>query len=246
MKSSFYPLTAMLCLSLLGSCHKDPETSPLVLPGEYQAAGTLTTAPILLYTKNGPVDNAALVDKLIARRRLGSYFSRADVPMAAGSTLTLTIRDNGTARLVFGSPAFADTVEAEVMGQSATSFVLASRDSVGGPELAATPNRCEVLAGKIRVLYPPKRCRPIAYTPGTYEQYCRFRPSRLITIRNGQLFIPQLSWLIQNQTGAGPGTSVCTLAYSGEWNALDPAILNQLVAGDTIVVQQRQVALLRQ
>ena len=92
----------------------------------------------------------------------------------------------------------------------------------------------------MEVEQPTKRC--VALPPATgYSRLCRFRPVRLLKMNAGQLFVPQLSWLVQS----GQQYASCGYAASGSWNLFNTGILNQLTAGDTLVVQERAIALLK-
>lgn len=242
MKHLFYPLVCGLFI--LAGCSNDDETQgAFVLAGDYQAATTVVTAPIALYTKDGLVNNPTLVDNLLRRRSLNTpgYFSRVDAPVT-GNGLKLSINSSGQALLISTYPTRTDTVKASVGNQTASSFTLTNADSIVAisPGSASFFYRCDLLAGNIKAVYPVKHCRAVSVSSGTVSQACGFRPVKLIEIRGGQLFVPIFSWFVE--TGQ---PTTCGTAAGGEWNTFNPAILNQLVAGDTIVVQTKSVALTR-
>jgi hypothetical protein len=245
MKHTLYLLA--LGATILTSCGSDKEDTPFVLAGEYQTGTTLmATNPIAMYTKSGEVKNDRVIDSFLKSSRLpiSTYFSRTDVPFPSADTkpLKVIIQENGKATLVAVGPTGTDSTKAEVTRQTPEYIIVSDIDSVGGPSNPSSPplTRCYQFRDKIETFYPVKHCRPVSYTSGTYEYFCKFRTIRVIEIKDGQLFIPQLSWFVRS----GRPTD-CSLVYSGEWNTFDTAILNQLVEGDTIVVQKRQVALLK-
>lgn len=247
MKKHLYLLA--LGLVLVQGCGKKSDEAPLMLPGEYQTAATIATAEIRMYTKNGPVNNPQLVDKFINRRQLGTdYFSRTDVPLPSGGSIVLTINATNQATLVFtspstsaGSPPRITTVKAEVVQQTPRYFVLAAMDSSSYGVSNRPKNACETLAEQMSGVVAEKKCVNVPDFSG-YSKSCMYRFSRVISINDGKLFIPQYSW--QVQSGAAPG-STCSYAVGGSWNIFNPAILNQLAAGDTITVQERSVALIK-
>lgn len=234
-------------LMLFAGCGKDgPEAAKPVLDGDYQAAGTLATAPIVMYTKNGPVNNPALVDRFLSRQyHANGFFSRTDVALPALNygSLTLSIRENkhATFTTVYPSNGFTSTLKTEITAQQATYFVAAKLDSVTTFIPAASANRCSQLSTQMEVAAPVKRCVNVSMATG-YSQLCTFRPIQLVKIDAGQLYIPRLSWLIQSGNLRSSG---CGLATGGAANLFNPAVLNQLAAGDTLVVQERTIALVK-
>lgn len=241
MKKHFYFLAC--AATLLSGCGK--EKAPLLLDGTYQLGPTVfATSPILLYTKAGKVDNPALLTHFLARRSLWlnpATFASADAPTPYRAPVTLIIA--GTqAKLITSSsrPTKTDTSRAEITARTDQSFVLAVFDSVS--TTGGFDNRCVTLAQQLHAVPEGARCVRLPPASG-YSGYCFVRPMRVVTIRDGKLFAPQLSWLVQANVGR---SNACGYVASREWNTFDPAVLNQLVAGDTIVVQEREIALLKQ
>ena len=225
---------------LLGGCGKDKEPS-LVLAGNFQAASTISAAAIEMYTSAGRIDNPALVDAFLARRKnLAEYFSRVEVPLPAAFSLTLAFRSNDRATYLFKNATTTDSLATEIISRSAQRLVLASLDSIGGIS-NATPGRTEQLANLIPAERAGKRCLYIPSGTNLAAQYCKERQIRLVTLHDGQAFVPQLSWIMQ--TGDSYGRSYW--AYSGVQNAFNPAVVSQLRAGDTLVVQAREIPLLK-
>lgn len=234
-------------LILAAGCSKDgPEATKLILDGDYEAASTLATAPIVMYTQNGPVNNPALVDRFLSRQYYASgFFSRNDVALPAMNygSLTLSIRGNkqATFTTVYPSNGFTDVLKTEIIAHQATYFVAAKLDSVSIFTSAGSANRCSQLSTQTEVASPVKRCVNVSMATG-YSQLCTFRPIQVVKIDAGQLYIPRLSWLIQS---GNPRNSGCGLATGGSANLFNPAVLNQLAAGDTLVVQERTIALIK-
>ena len=237
MKQIFYPL--VLGLLMLGGCSKDKEETPVVLTGEYQVGNTIVTAPIAMYTNMGAVNNQAVVDGYLRRQQLSAtYFSRTDVPTSYPNQLAIIIRDNKQVSLVTYYPNRADTVKANITSQLAKYAVLSLRDSTGLFSSASATDRCAQLAALIPTENPVKRCVNVSQATG-YSQYCKYRPVQVVGINAGQLYIPVLSWSLK----ASSTYSYCGWASYGSWNLFNKAALNQLVAGDTLVVQERSIAL---
>lgn len=240
MKLPFFSLA--FGLLIFAGCSKDaPQAAKVVLDGEYQAGATVATAPIKMYTKDGEVTNQALIDRFLSRRTwAAAYFPRTNTPIPTTSSLKVLIRGNNQASLITTSPGRTDTLKTDITAQRAAYAVLSGRDSVSVLSSSNATGRCDLLSEQMEAEQPTKRC--VALPPVTgYSRQCRFRPVRLLKIDAGQLVIPQLSWLVQS----GQQYNSCGYAASGSWNLFNTGILNQLMAGDTLVVQQRTIALLK-
>ncbi|MDJ0365298.1 hypothetical protein QMK33_09040 [Hymenobacter sp. H14-R3] len=225
--------------ALLAGCHRDAERISYDLTGKYTAVSVITAAnPIAMYTAAGQVTSQPVITRFLAKRAwLDTYFSATDAPVANNGTLTLTFRGNNRATLLSAAPGYAtDSIRAEVTDQQLTSFRLQNLDSAANFTSTTYCPRPAELAAYIKDAYPGKKC--INTSPATgYGQYCQTRPVRIIGAHGNQLYVPYFSWLVEGGR--------CSLASGGEWNTFNRAVLSHLVAGDTIVVQEREIALKR-
>jgi hypothetical protein len=235
MKYNFYVL--LVGVGLLAGCGKDKETQP-ILAGSFEAEAVIKPATIMMYTSTGVVDNQALVDKFLARRNRNSntYFSRIEVPLPATHSLTLAFRGNNRVTLLAEGATGTDSIQTDIASQSLQRLVLAQKDSVTILR-GSSADRAEQLSGMMQLEQPGQRCQILPPSSGIPSLYCRVRPIRVITRHDGRLFLPQLSWLIQTSTAY----STSYWAYKGVQNTFNSVVLNQLVAGDTLVVQAREI-----
>jgi hypothetical protein len=235
MKQPYYSL--LVLGASLTSCQKDKERISYDLSGTYTAENTLRAAnPITMYTSAGQVSNAAVITRFLAKRQnLSDYFSATDLAIPSNTTLRLAFRANNRATLLSTTPTYSDSIRTEVTDQQVASLRLQNLDSVTIlPGTSYSCQKVEELTGYIKEVYPGKRCRPLPTASG-YSQFCRQRPVRMIGAHGDQLYVPYFSWLVS----AGG----CYIAYSGEWNMFNRAVLSHLAAGDTVVVQEREIAL---
>jgi hypothetical protein len=234
MKQNFYLFLSSVIL--LAGCSKDKENQ-LVLEGNFQAGSAISAADIRMYTSTGQVNNQSLVDNFLARHKnQATYFSRVEVPLPSTFSLTLAFRVNNRVTLLSKGATSTDSILTEITSQSPQRLVLATIDSVNMPH--PTPqNRAELLSAQMVGERSGQRCFNVSISSGTYSQYCRERIIRVITRHDGNLFLPQLSWLIQSSSPYGS----FGWAYSGVQNTFNTAVLNQLTAGDTLVVQAREI-----
>lgn len=222
---------------MLAGCGKDKQNQP-TLVGSFEAEAVIKPAAIIMYTSAGVVDNQALVDKFLARRNrnVDTYFSRVEVPLPASQSLTLAFRGNNRATLLDKGPTRTDSIQTDVISQSPQRLVLAQKDSVVILRGSST-DRAEQLSGMMQLEQPGQRCQILPPSSGIPSLYCRVRPIRVITCHDGRLFLPQFSWLIQTSTAY----ATSSWSYKGVQNTFNSAVLNQLVAGDTLVVQVREI-----
>jgi hypothetical protein len=239
-----------LCLSglLLAGCSK--EKSPFVIAGEYETGTVIQPAPIQLFTKDGLIDNPQVVDKFLRQKFWKSVaFSRTDEPYS-GSALKLRIEADKRAFLISNTGTRVDTIKAFLTSQTDRYLVLSYADSVTGgvPIIKPMPGQqspCELIASKIRSESEGVHYYPVAYASGTAAYVATVRPILVIAIKNGQLFLPQFSWIIASthviSSNPYPVTATCGMAKDKERNVFNPAVVNQLTVGDTIVVQERDI-----
>ena len=241
---------------MLSACHKDPGPEepllPALTPGRYQTtASVLATSPIEVYTGTGRVTDAAIISRLVARQnRFGGsipYFSATDLPVSSWGTLTLVLHSHGQAVLLSAPTAGTgptDSTRCEITAQTPTTFTLTQLDSVGLYSPAgSTTDRCMALAEEFNNARPTKRCRRVSPASG-YSAYCRFRPVNQVVTRAGRFYWPILSWAIQS--GPPPYYNQCGRLSRTAGNLFNRTILNQLTVLDTIVVQEREIELVRQ
>ena len=225
---------------LLAGCHKDKEAEVAPdLTGTYTASATVRAAhPIVLYTKDGQVNDQNLINRFLKRQPsfFAEYFSATDQTPNTGAITQLAFRGNGRATLLTSYSSYKDSVLTKVVARPAGGLLLQYVDTTGVYTNIGLPcdTRINALAVYVRNFNAPTQCT--ALNPATgYSQYCRINPIRLVGVRDGQPFIPYLSWCLRIGT--------CSFAQGGEWNTFNPAILSRLVAGDTLVVQEREIAL---
>jgi hypothetical protein len=235
MKQHYYLL--LTAAVLLTGCRKDEERISYDLSGTYTAENTLRAAnPIAMYTSAGQVTNAAVITRFLAKRQnLSDYFSATDIAIPSNTTLRLVFRANNRATLLTTAPNYSDSIRTEVTDQQVASLRLQNLDSVTTlPGASYSCSKVSELADYIKEVYPGKRCRLLPPASG-YSQICKQRPVRVVGAHGSQLYVPYFSWLVQ--------ANGCFIAYSGEWNIFNRAVLSHLAAGDTVVVQEREIAL---
>ena len=239
MKQTFYPLA--LGLLLVSSCGKDKSGVAPVPEGEYESAATILAAPITMYTKDGAVNDPAIVDRYLNRRpSTASFFSRTATPVLYNIKITLRIKGNSKVDIITVSSGRNDTLETDITSQSSQYLVLSLKDTVKYASSGSASDRCERWGNVMLTDYPKTYCANVAQPSGNF-QVCKFRPSRLVKLQDGALYIPQLS--TSSKIRGASSNSFCSQAQAGTWNLFNLACLNQLIAGDTIVVQERQIAL---
>ncbi|HEX8328574.1 MAG TPA: hypothetical protein VF629_13615 [Hymenobacter sp.] len=230
-----------IALGLLMLCACKKENSEESLPtweGIYESEPTiLSINPIIMYTANGAVNSQNTIEKFIRRNLLltSPLFSSTNTPNPSGESYTLTIMPNNQATIAYKHPLISGSVSYAIASRSRERLHLLSVDSTSN-NLFINANRCTVLNQNVPAVSTPARCIP--GSPGV-TLFCKFRTSKLISVANGQLFAPQLSWYVKLQQSPN---AYCSSGYGGSWNIFNQSVTNQLMAGDTILVQERAFA----
>lgn len=240
MKTAFYPL-ALAGALLLGSCGKD-EPTLTVAPGDYRSGSTIiASGPVTMYTSSGSTTDLGIISRFVVRQSGGGgfpAFASADVPTTTATTLSIQankevqISESYMGQISFGRLA-------DITGQQSNYIVLTQRDST--VLFVRNTGRCERFANDLLTVRPQQRCLDKFGSSNGVLQICFYLPQRIIKQVNGKLYIPQLSWWLQQGTGSG----YCTSGGSGEWNLFNKAVLPQLAPGDTLLVQERQIELMK-
>lgn len=255
MKHSCY-CVGLTLLVLFGCTKAKEEFSPFLsgsLAGEYRAGSSiLAPTPIAMYTSTGEIKNVTVIDDYLRRyyRRTTSfpvYFSRTDVAVANGVSHVLTINANDQVVEVSTFSTGSTTFKSNLVLRTPDYLVLKGTDSVTfatGSNVLTSP--CAPLGKLARTLNPVERCQQLPASTG-YQSICKFLPLQAITIRNGELYIPVLSVLLETRvtpSNAFPA-SKCGYRIGNERNVFDTTFLNRLAPGDTLVVQAREIAWIR-
>ncbi|GAB3832372.1 hypothetical protein [Hymenobacter jeollabukensis] len=238
-------LTLAATALLLTNCHDVPNESFDDLVIRYDATGRYHTgptiyasSPILIYTQNGVINNKAQVDRFLARRPWAAgYFSHTDVPVG-NTTLTLTFRSANRATLTTTTPTSVDSIRTEITDRTPGALLLRQLDTarVMMPITTGCMTRVNQLAEAVLQARHDKTCQAMPPVTG-YSQYCQVRRVRVLKARAKDLSIPLFSYLVQS--------GGCQTAYTGEWNMLSETLPSLLGTGDTVVVQEREIPLLR-
>ena len=240
MKLLVYAALLAVAGSLAACHHRDPEGVPYDLTGRYYLSNTLSAAkPIRLFAQQGEVTDPARISRFLAHwPGLRDNFSATDQPLTGGKRLLLRFTGNGRATYFpfFGGP--GDSVQVAVSDQQAGSFQLQRLDSttylVSAGGLGCAP--ADALDGYLTLAVPGKTCHVVSPATG-YSSSCRVRGVSVIGAHGPQLYLPFLSW--QAIRGG------CSAGFSGTPNLLNDKAYTRLSANDTLVVQEREIALIR-
>ncbi|RAK65847.1 hypothetical protein [Hymenobacter edaphi] len=239
------PSLAVAAALLLANCSggTNDDFSPRAIlydaTGRYHAGPTIyASSPILILTQNGVINDKPRVDRFLARRPWAAgYFSHTDVPVG-NATLTLTFRGANQATITTGTPTAVDSFRTEITEREPDYLVLRQLDTarVMKPITTGCMTRVNQLAEAVLQTRHDQTCQAMSPVTG-YSQYCQVRRVRVLKARKKDLTIPLVSCLVQSGS--------CQSAYTGEWNLLNESVQSLLGAGDTVVVQEREIQLLR-
>lgn len=116
---------------LLAGCHHDTEVTPDPT-GTYTASATVrATHAIVLYTKDGQVNDQGLINRFLKRQLwFADYFSATDQTVNTGITTRLAFRGNDRVTLLTAYSSYKDSVLTKVLARPAGGLLLQYVDTL--------------------------------------------------------------------------------------------------------------------
>ncbi|MDF7810253.1 hypothetical protein [Hymenobacter sp. YC55] len=235
--------TGVALLTLLTSCEKDPD--PIIqLEGTYETSNTIVPGPIQLYTMGGRrITDQQVIKSFIKRRRAEEYFLFGNQTIPDSSSIEVQFQPAGKVILSFKQPnQNAKVVETEITARTQEQLTLTTLaesrffKTTDGPS-----NHCTELGDKIKTVYPELNWQAVSSASGYSGSYCTGRETRVLTLKNGKPVLTLLSWAVLAYGNFGG----CSSAYNNEWNTFNTALPAQLGSKDTVMVQTKEIALLK-
>ncbi|MBC8083512.1 MAG: hypothetical protein H7Z21_09900 [Hymenobacter sp.] len=240
-------LSAAAVFLLLGSCQKDGGTIPQ-LDGNYETDTTVVPATIQFYTTGGKrITDLAAIKSFIRRQRVDDYFSFGNQQIPANNSVELIVRADKVTLVTKQPNQPNDTTETEITAKSQEhlTLTLIAESRVFRSTSNSSFSNCEELGSKIKTVYPAyPTCQALSPATG-YSSLCTIRPVRVLSLQDGKPVLTLLSWVVKASRRAGAAASECSLAYSNEWNTFNSSLPAQLVGGDTIMVQAKEINLVK-
>ncbi|WP_345220849.1 hypothetical protein [Hymenobacter koreensis] len=220
---------------MLAGCGKSESEKEYVLKGDYQTQNPLTVTAPILYTRQGPVTNPQVIQQFLARLNNTGFVFGTSQTLSSNSLLSF--RDDKTASIVFQAPQ-GTAIEARLEEKTSDRIVLVGRDSIA---YSQAPNPVLVVQN-INQYKVAGRCRPVPPASG-FISPCKGAVRYPINrTADGQLRIPLLSFLHKVTYPGGMASN----SGINVWGVFNSAVLGQLGATDTLVVQTKELPLLKQ
>jgi hypothetical protein len=240
MKKVFYPLG--LGLIALAGCKDTPKEEP-----RFDASGTytITTVPVAgavrMFTRAGEVNNAQLIREFSQRKYSGLFYSPGVIsPYLTGE---LAFDGSGKATLTTTAVQMGSTVTnklvCDVTSQTPTNLLLTSQ-LPAVYNVPSTPDACYSIVRDIKGLSPVYTCTALPPTTGSSSQ-CQYKPVFVLNLRGTQPSLALLSYIFS----AANANQTCNIAYRNDFNIFNTAITSRLSAGDTLVVQESELPLVK-
>jgi len=237
-------------IGMMTSCSKDSghEQESLV-PGTFADINTLNVLPAELYTQKGMITNQEEVAVFINKKGLSnSFFDHGITTLNKEVDLTLVVKEDNTVELKREIPGKA--FRALISDYRNRRFVITGIDSItsmvgsAGTPLGSISNPYSISTCgtnlNIGLLEVPRTCVPVLVPPNAYTRRCTYLPIAAIEVENANmLFIPTLSFYFTQ----GTGRQRCTFGLHNSWNILNAEFYKQLSAGDTVLIQKKQIIL---
>lgn len=239
MKTNTYPfkrfITLILNALLLAGCGQDSMAPRFT--GQYTSEPIGTIQPARMYTAHGEVTDEMVILQFLKRKNATSIFNLTEsIFQVPTNYVTLDLKADKSA-LVTHPPSVP--YKATLIGSTANELLIAQKDSVQ-IFVPSSRTRCDELSLKARAHMPAGNF----FVPPPFTGYnsgYRFRPQFVVQVKDNQLFLPFLTFIISNTIN---GAS-CRTWNANIWDTFNSTLLPQLQHGDTLVYQLKEVKLVR-
>ncbi|WP_407429816.1 hypothetical protein [Arcticibacter sp.] len=236
--------------SMMMSCSKDNSPQQEILtPGSFADVNTLNILPAELYTQKGKIANQQEVMHFVNKKGLSNtFFIYGLTTLYQDTDLTLVINDDNTAVIQGNIP--QNSFRAVISDYKNGQFIITGTDSItsmiGNPGFPSgyvrDPYSMSTCGTDLHIglLSTSKTCVPVQVFHDTYTQRCSYTPIAAVEVQDANMvFIPTLSYYFTQ----GIAGERCTFGLYNSWNTLNPEFYKQLSAGDTVLVQRKQIIL---
>lgn len=196
---------------------------------------------IRMFTASGEVKDAALIMKHLNKQAVSKFFSTEKQETGHLGLVSLNLKDQKVNFKLTDGEFPANLPYKQI---TPTRYLI---NNTGTLRIKVSQNNsyidCQRLADKM-LLYPMKRV-DVQLVPATTGFQETFIPSIDYVMESkgsGVLIIPMLSYVV---SGGSP-TSTCMLSYGNQLNLPGGQAVEGLVAGDTIVYQEKKMYLQKQ
>jgi hypothetical protein len=261
-----FAFTAFLSASLLfSSCSKTGDESEQkdAPVGVFNASNTIRVLPAEMYTANGRVSDASKVQQFVNRKGITqSFIVDGTTNLIANTALSLEFGANEDVKIkYFNQPSFSLKIKA----YDKTTFAVEAADSAsvlvplpGGQVIGGVPMgnyygssilnyKCDEFLKTYNIAQFDNRfvCKDIP-APTGYSSTCKYKMQFPVEVLdNTTLQIPMLFSFYTTAGVQTPSNTLypCRLYIKEEWNILNRDFFKNLKAGDTVLVQRREIHL---
>ena len=230
-------------LALLTSCEKDPDPT-IQVEGAYETSNTIVPGPIQLYTSGGRrITDQQVIKSFIRRRHAEEYFLFGNQTIPDSSSIEVLFQPADKVILSFKQPNQKErVVETEITARTQEQLTLTTVAESKFFKTTDSPSSyCAELGDKIKTVYPELNWQAVSHAGGYSGSYCTGRETRVLTLRNGKPVLTLMSWAVLAYGSFGG----CSSAYNNEWNTFNTSLPAQLGSKDTVMVQTKEIALLK-
>lgn len=234
-------------VGLLSACQKniDAGTSGnlLTLEGRFQSEMTVHLNPMLMYVQNRQITDQAIINPYLTRHGFDSYFSTAATQIRTDTLFTVNFAGGDSAIIKFSfNPNFFQTKKIQ---NSPSEWVLQRRDTIvtlGDISSAPVPIRCDTLGSLIN------KISPVSYYVDIVPNNQRFYylvPRYVLQEVNNELSLPLITSAGNTNWNYPSSIGNCSFRLSDYFNIKKDNIENNLLPGDTLVVQAKSIRMVK-
>lgn len=228
-KTFRFSLLALVVILLLNSCKKSDQTDPIsLLKGTYQSETSLSLSDIQMFTVNGQVQDPAVLNDFIKRRKLDFTSGKTEPLNSDRGTINFTGDGSATMDLPDNTGILTAT-KFTIIDKTAAGFTLKQNDTLKN-SIQHNNTRMLQLLTISNSVEQVVNCNP---TPFDFE-LCDYVRKLPFVILNHQINLSYYSIHIHSEQGG------LIQGYSlSNTGAFNKSVTRQLIAGDTLVVQTK-------
>ncbi|MBU6122816.1 hypothetical protein [Hymenobacter siberiensis] len=241
MKHYFYPL-ALGLIALVGcSKSKSEETPKFDTTGTYTVSTTPEPRPMRMFTQTGEVRNDALIQRYFERQYAGLPIKSGVIPPFLAAELVFTSPSEAilnTTTLMSGTPQTSN-VPLTFSGLTNERAVLTSKNPKPSTSPSGNSSKCDNIVRDIQGVSPVYTCTSLPPSTGFGTQ-CEFKPVYVLNLRGEQASIAIMFYYFSATVSGGS----CGMG-GNLFNVLNAALPGRIASGDTLVVQEAELPLVK-
>ncbi|MEL5992962.1 hypothetical protein [Hymenobacter segetis] len=241
MKHYFYPL-ALGLITLVGcSKSKSEETPKFDATGTYTISATPEPGPIRMFTQAGEIQNDVIIRRYFERQYAGLPIAWGVIPPFRAAELIFTSPSDAILNTTAPTSGFppSSSVLVTFSGLTNARAVLTSKNPKSAISPSSSSSKCDNITHDIQGVSPVYTCTALPPSTGFGTQ-CDFKPVYVLNLRGEKASLALMFFYFSATVSGGR----CGIG-GNLFNVLNTTLPPRIAAGDTLVVQEAELPLVK-